>query len=829
MSFTQKLTALDAKLAYIASKDGVAALLAIALLAIALLIPAPAWSEDTSESHCQANDLAVARGCSEQAVVRDAAPMAAHLDWEPMESVPHALRNRQCLNCEGRYIDPLSGESTDTPAEESSIHARANSTELRESEVVLTGGVSATQAYRRMRGDNVIVNRAEESITITGNVTLREPGVLLHGDRAEIHTQTGEANLQEAQFVFHQEHLHGSADRLVRDEKERIRVRNGTLSFCAPGEDQWRVRADHIKLDTREGLATVRDATIDVKDVPVFYTPWLRFPLDDRRRTGFLWPDFGNDSTGGLDVTVPVYFNLAPNYDALYSPRFIEERGLSHDMRLRYLHPSLGAWSVGGAYMNSDDRYENQVPDNRSTDRWLGQIKHYGLINQRWRSRVDYSKARDADYLKDLETSNLTSQRRTSLLQLASLDYLGDRWLLGLQAQQFQSLADDINDDYKKLPQFTARYLGSAVPFTWQPIFLGQYSNFDTEEERVTGQRLYAEAGVSYPMLWTFGYVTPTVKYRQLQYELSDLQVLNDDNPSAGSALANVDAGLIFERSTALSNRNFLQTLEPRVYYLFSERERQDDHPDFDSAELTFTYNQLFRETRFSGRDRLDDANQIAVGLTTRLIDERTGHNFLSASIGQIYYFRDRKVRLLSDAPALNDSGSEIAGELQFSPEKSVKLRTSLIYDPDTGNMNAGHVQSSYHSDGGAIFNLGYSYRRPGVSNTLQRATEEASVSTYLPLNSNWSVFAAMNYSLVANQSVEDMFGVEYESCCWTLRLLHLRYYNNVSSAPALDDPDLERENTTQFQIILKGMGGFGDRITDIMEDLIRGFEERDF
>lgn len=785
---------------------------------IALALTAAPRAQDSKGVPCGAN----------------AAPQAcrtARLDWVPIEAVPPQLIDRQCINCEGRYIDPLADEDTDADPDLADINASANTTTLRKGEVILYGGVRADQGYRQMRGDSVIVDRQEKSTTLQGNVTLREPGVLVRGDRAEIFSEDDTARVYNGQFVFHREHMHGTSSLLERNSDGLVIVHDGEFTFCAPGEDTWAVLSDQLDLDLEEGLAIAHDARIEVEGVPVFYTPWLAFPLDDRRRTGFLWPDFGNDSTGGLDITVPFYFNLAPEYDALYSPRFIEERGLNHELQLRYKHELLGNWLVGGAYMGNDDRYENQLPDSRSNDRWLGIVRHNGLIDQRWRSTVDYSKASDVDYMKDLETSNLDSQRRTSLLQLAQLDYLGDDWLMSLQMQQFQSLADDINNDYKKLPQFSTRYRGAGTPFQVEPVAFAEYSNFDDDDDRVTGQRLYGEAGVAYPMQWSYGFLDTTAKYRYLAYELSDLTTTTDDNPTAGSALASVDGGLFFERFTQLGEKNVLQTLEPRLYYLYSEYEEQDELPDFDSAELTFTYNQLFRETRFSGRDRLDDANQVALGLTTRFIDNEDGRDLFSASIGEIFYFRDRKVRLNPGAEAIEESTSELAGELTFTPTDAISVRASLVYDHQEDRANSGYFRAGYESPQGAIFNVGYSYRRPLTSvAAMLPSTEEASVSTYLPLDNNWSVFAAMNYSLETDESVEDMFGVEYDSCCWTLRLLHLRYFNNVSGAVVnFNDPDLERENTTQFQIILKGMGGFGDRITDIMEDMIRGFDEREY
>jgi len=791
--------------------------------ALAVLLSPGALAKDTNSGDCDANPTG--QNCAGTA--------RNNLDWSDIEDVPPALRDRRCITCSGRYIDPLAGEDTSRSPEGEDIRATANETEILQDEALLSGGVRATQGYRRLYGDTAVVDRSKESAVLRGNVILREPGVLLVGDRAEVFSETGEATVHSGRFVFHERHLRGSADLLERDEQGLVHIHEGNFSYCAPGENDWSIRARQLQLDFEEGVGTARGAKLDVAGVPLFYFPWLQFPLDDRRRTGFLWADFGSDSTGGLDITVPFYINLAPNYDLLYAPRFIEERGVNHELVGRYFNPAFGSWTVGGAWMADDQTFEDQAPAGRSTDRWLGVIKQYGLFDGRWRSVIDYSKASDVDYLEDLETSNLETRRQTSLLQLARLDYLGDQWLVNLEAQQFQTLAEDIREDYKKLPQLTAQYRGGRTPFELEPILVSQVSNFDAEDNRVTGQRLYGEAGLTYPMRWLWGFLQPTVKYRQLNYELDGNAQIIDSSPSAGSALASLDGGLVFERQTSLMGKGILQTVEPRLYYLYSEYEEQDGQPDFDSAELTFSYNQLFRETRFSGRDRLDDANQIALGLTTNFIDERDGTSLLRASIGQIYYFRDREVRLVPTAEPLDDPRSEIAGELLFTPSEQVSLHGGLVYAPSSDRINSGNFLTSYHADNGGVYNLGYSFRRPVGSTTptrLQEPTAEAHVSAYLPLRNNWSVFGAMNYSTKANRSVEDMLGVEYDSCCWTLRLLYLRYFDNEStSLQDFSDPNLQREKAAQFQIVLKGMGGFGDRITDIMQNMIRGFDDREY
>jgi LPS-assembly protein len=766
-----------------------------------------------------------------------AAPVAAitpaeyPLDWAPMGEVPEGLRDRGCLLCEGRYMDPLADEDQDADPDQADIEADAASTEMQGDMVRFYGGVEVSQGYRRFRGDGATINRETGEAVLTGNVTLREPGVLLQGTRADILAKTGEATLEDSQFVIHADHLRGTAKLLERDADGLIHVHDGSFSYCPPGNEDWMIRADTIDLDLVDGLGTAHDATVDIAGLPVFYTPWLQFPLDDRRRTGLLWPDFGNDSTGGLDITAPIYFNLAPNYDALYSPRYIQDRGLNNELKLRYLNKYLGYWEVGGTYMNSDKRYRDQIPEGKSDDRWLTVVRQNGLVDQRWRSRIDYSKASDVDYMKDLETSSLTAQRRTSLLQLASLDYLGDNWLVNLDVEQYQSLADDINDVYKKLPQLTAQYRSSGTPFELQPILLAQYSNFDADEDVVTGERVYSEGGVAFPMNWSYGFLKPTAKYRQVYYELSDAAFFTDNSPSTGSAMASLDGGLYFERETSFAGEGLLQTLEPRLYYLYSGYENQQDQPDFDSAELTFSYNQLFRETRFSGHDRIDDANRLSVGIGSQLIDSQNGQKLLGANIGQIFHFRDRKVRLIPGAEPLDESSSEIAADLSFTPDRHLNFRTDMVYDPHDGDMDSTNVLAGYTMDSGALFNLGYSYNRPQQQSRLQAETEQMTASTYLPVYTNWHLFGAINYSLIDNQAIEQMLGVEYENCCWIVRVMHLRYYDNDTSGffPDFNNPDLEQEHTTQVQFVLKGMGGFGSRITNILEDMIRGYKEREY
>ena len=730
----------------------------------------------------------------------------------------------------GRYRDPKAGGGAGGDPESSAIEATAARSEMRGDALRLEGGVEVTQGYRDLRGDRADYDRASESGTVEGNIVLREPGLMLRGRRGEFYSRTGEAQLEDGRFVLHDQHLRGEASLISRDTAAQIRVVDGALTYCAPGNDDWylRTRQMHLNLDTGRGVA--RGATLSAGGVPFFWTPYLSFPLDDRRRSGFLFPTVGNDSRGGLDLAVPVYWNAAPHYDLLYTPRFIQERGLNQELRGRYLDPGRGQWVVGGAFLPDDEQYEEDFPADDDSDRWLAQLRQRGLYAQRWRSRIDYTEVSDIAYIRDLETSNLDTRRAVNLLQLAALDYLGDDWLLNAELQQFQSLAEDIREDYKKLPQITVQRRSQRQPFRLEPLFLAQYSHFASDEDVVTGQRLYAEAGVSYPMRWEYGFLRPKVEYRFLEYRLDDPVAPGRDDPGAGSAVASVDGGLYLERRFRFADRDLVQTLEPRLYYLYAGYEDQSDQPDFDSAELTFNYNQLFRDTRFSGRDRLDDANQLAIGVTTRFLDPRSGDELFNASIGQIVYFDERRVRVRPGAPELDRTESELAGELNFYPTERLNLRAALQYDPSTDQANAGNLFASYRRDDGRLFNVGYTFRRPLALVGDQPTTNQAHLSAYYPIDANWRLFGAWNYSLEADESVEDMVGIEYDSCCWKIRLLHLRYFDTARGVvPDFDSPNLDRERVVQVQLVLKGLGGLGTEVEELMTDMIRGFRDRDF
>jgi len=743
------------------------------------------------------------------------------LNWTPLEQVAKSDRDARCLKCKGKYTDPLANVDRSISPNESDLEANAGDSDITDDTLFFSGAVTVKQGYRTLKAEAVTIDRIEQTVTATGPIEVREPGVIMYGNTISYNSVDEQAQLTDAEFVLYEQQLYGIAEQVTRDANGTLTIEDGELTFCSPTDPSWLVSAESLEIDAITNTGEAWGARIDIKGVPIVYLPWIQFPLSDQRKTGLLFPDVSSDTRGGLDVTAPIYFNLAANYDATYSPRHIADRGFVHQLNARYLGERAGYWNITGAYLDDDKLISEPGKDSR----WLLNIKQSSTTFSRLRTSIDFSKISDNDYLKDLENNTLSAQRQTALLQQARVDWLADNWLLGVEAQQFQGIAEDLTDNYQRLPQVSAIWRGDRTLGPLVPVINIQAANFDTDFEKVRGQRLFHEVGVSLPVSRSYGFLNTQITHRGIQYRLKDPGIADTRDEQVESWVASVDGGLTFERSSAFFGHSFTQTLEPRAHYLYASHDDHSGIPDFDSAELTFSYRQLFRNTRFSGHDRLTDANQLALGLTSRLIDPKSGLERVSVSVGQIFNFTDQRIRLKEGDSALTEDGSALAFALDMTASERWSIHSNLLLDAYDKELDAANIRVSYRPSDDAIFNIGYTLREPPESLATRPVTEQFNASAYIPLDDNWRLFGALRYSIEIDGSVEDMIGVEYDGCCWRARLLYVSYLDALRDTNVfVPDPELRRDRAFQFQFVLKGLGSFGRRVDNLMQDMIRGF-----
>ncbi len=741
--------------------------------------------------------------------------------WQPLASMFKPDIGEQCLRCKGSYIDDRANIERAQSPTDSNLTANADQSDASEGRVTLSGNVSVVQGYRVIGANRVEIDRIEQTVIAEGNISIREPGVALYGDSASYNSLNEEATIHSATFLLFADSLAGSAQALDRDRNGLLSITDGAITYCRPDDPAWYIAAEKIKIDPLSGMGEAWGAKIMTGETSAVFLPWIQFPIGDERKSGLLFPDLGNDNRGGLDVTLPYYINIAPHLDATYSPRMIQKRGVLHQIKGRWLDKYEGLWEITGASL-SGDKFSQEARKSR----WLMALKQSTRPNDFLRTKVDYTRASDKEYLRELENNTVSAQRETALMQLGSVDLLTDQWVLSVEAQQFQSMAEDIIDNYRKSPQITAYWRGNQSWAGLKPRLKIQATEFDSRVESITGRRYFSELGIDYPRYFQAGYLRASLYQRSLNYLLKGPIDSSDNSPSLRSLVSALEGGLFFERDLTSSHGGVLQTLEPRFAYLRSDYADHQGIPDFDSAELTFNYQQLFRHTRFSGHDRLTDANQVAIGLTTRLIDTRTGKERLSASVGQIFYFKDQRVRLNNADPTLVDEGSALAFQMSAQIGNQWSLRSNWLYDSYDRNFEAANLRVKYRASSGGIFNASYSLREPLAPSVSRPVTEQIGFSFHLPINENWRVFSAIEHSLELNSNVEDMIGVEYDSCCWRFRLLYMNYIDPVKELDLqLDTPRLDRNNALQIQFLLKGMGGFGSRVDNLMHDMIEGFK----
>ncbi|MDT8429389.1 MAG: LPS assembly protein LptD [Pseudomonadales bacterium] len=780
-------------------------------------------------------------------------------DWVPREELSQAQQDALGSNCCGAFIEPQRDDefaTTDPDQAPTIIQATANIQQLVQGITVIDGPSRIEQGYRSLQAEeSVEIDQEAETINLVGNVVFREPGIVLAGSSAFVDQLNNSNTVQQASYVLHQTNVHGTASQIIYDSAGGIiSIDNGEFSRCEPGDEFWLLRARELELDTEKGIGYAKAVTLRIKNIPVFYYPFtFPFPINDARVSGFLPPSLSN-SDEGVDLAVPYYFNLAPQADATLTPRFIADRGAMVSGEARY----LANWSMNtlsASLMPSDrlfDQDEVTIDGSESPPRerrWLAGFQHEGQIGQNLSTRIDYSKVSDEDYFRDLGNRGLNIESRTNLLQMGEVNFRTENWQLGTRVQRIQVIdpfaaAVDINKPFDRLPELRLGYK-DTTGFGLQYGLEATHVSFDRDldEDRlsqqlvdrgalVTGDRLTTTASVSLPLRTQGMFLIPTVKYRYHEWSLDDQALGTDDQPDIGVGTFSLDGGLVFERPLSLGGRQFTQTLEPRLFYLYTEEEDQSFLPTFDSSQLNFGFNQLFRDNRFSGGDRIADANQLSVAISSRLLDNQ-GRERGSVGIGQIFHFEDRSVSL--DSPLqqwrilqpLDTERSALMAQASWQFGSAWQLRTNLQWDDDEEELDEGNFSLRYQGSPDHIINLAFRFRE-NVDTVLNNPPEvdprirQTDISAVWPLNANWRFLGRWNYDHSNSRNLESFAGLEYSNCCATIRVLAREWINQTNSLARQDS-----RSGVFLQLTLNGLGSLsGGGITSLLTEGIPGFEE---
>ncbi len=671
----------------------------------------------------------------------------------------------------------------------------------------LHGPVEVHQRDRTLTAREATYDTSTQAIDASGSVEYHDSKLKVSGDTASWQPNGGGA-FGNAEFELVQRQARGHADRIAIEADGRLELDHVEYTACPPGQRDWVLRAREIDIDQKAQEDDGRDVRLDFLGVPILYLPFVSFPVGDARKSGFLFPSPGESSRNGFELTAPYYWNLAPNYDATLSPGYMSKRGGTLGTEFRFLTES-----------STGDLQNDWVPHDRSADRDRDLLKFVERTDfashLRFDTNINY--ASDPAYFSDFgQGPEATSV--TFLTRVARLSYLDSHWKVVGLAEQFQTIDQTVlatDRPYTRAPQI-------LVGGNWTD---GSGPGFEVHAEAVNFTRDTGYQGGRYDIeptaSWTFrapgAFLIPAVGWRATQYALR-----NDPGaqttPSVAAPVATLDSGLTFERSNGVT----LQTLEPRALYTYIPYRDQSALPLFDTGLPDLNLVQLFRSERYVGGDRIGDANQLALGATTRFVDLASGQQLLAATLGQIYYFTPPRVLLPTETPT-SASTSDLVTQLDISAYRHWNVMLGEQWDPHTGRSDLSELMLQYRPSGEKVANLSYRYRR-GLLDQIDG-------SLAWPIKGAWNIYARHVYSLRDSAAVETLGGFEYRACCWRLRLVARRYVSAFTPAGAPITTGAPATSGTRvydtgisLQLELNGLSSVGQRDDAFLERSIRGY-----
>ena len=727
------------------------------------------------------------------------------------------------LACPGKYAEPAwpLPRGADHASLPIALQARHVQSTLGRSSVV-TGDAAIRQGNRMLDADRFEIDERTSRIDAPGGMRLRAPGLDVRAALGTVWLADDQAEVADAEFVLTDTGHRGTSARLVR-QGDRISLDRAVLTRCPPQDKTWAMRVATVAVTEGEPFARARHARLELGGVPVFYAPYLRLPLSGERLSGFLFPNVGFNDDDGMDISVPYYLNLAPNYDATLTPRWIARRGTGLEAEVRHLE-RRSRNDLGLAFLARDSLYNGELPRDDfvaehpdahfvPADRWLLATNHQGRHGP-WRTVLDYTAVSDNDYFIDLG-SEVAVASRVSLERRAEVQYTRGGLFARLWAQGFQRLEPGLAP-YRRLPEANLAYDGGlpgpaawSIGAAWSAF---RRSGMVSGPLGITGERLHVEPRIRLPLSRSWGFLNLSGGLRLTDYTLDNGASAEE---SRAVRLGIADAGLFLERDLP---DGWIQTLEPRLSYLVQSYAKQDHLPRFDATVPAISYRQLFRDNRFAGLDRIGDANRVALGLTSRLLSTTTGRERFTARLGVARHFRDRRVTLAGrPGPDETRRTSPVAGEVQTSLGP-VSLVSTVAWDHQDGQLDETGLYLSFKRDNARIFNVGYRRR-------TRYDVEQTDVSFYWPLTSRWRAFGRWNHDWHFGQNIERFAGVAYTGCCLAVKFA---WHETIDIPRNRLTADADFDRGVLLQIAFRGLGGFGTRVDSRLQRGIKGYPQEE-
>ncbi len=695
------------------------------------------------------------------------------------------------LACPGPSLAPMLRNTPDREDAPISLKAwQFNAANTRAAEA--RGQVELRRADQLLTTEVLRYDPESGTVTMPGELFYKDSVIYMSGTSAHYNFLQENGLFTKVDYGLTGSSARGNASEIILDSNNHSLLRELQFTTCPGDKPEWILTAKKLELDFDEGVGTARNAKLEFFDIPILYLPYITFPIDDRRKSGFLYPFISTANDNGFEFSIPYYWNIAPNQDATITPRYFTERGAMLTAEYRFLTRRTRG-SLNFDYMPNDEKTDK--------DRYHYRFSDNVRINRRWRGGILIDRVSDDQYFQDFSNS-LASASRQYLRSKAGIYGAGNYWTFSIIADDFQVVDEGVNvlnEPYRRLPRI-AFDIDRPLGFQGLRLQVDSELVYFDREVGATGSRFDIFPRVEWNIGTNWGYMRPSAGYRYTTYELDWHGLPGDTSPNRGTEIISFDSGLFLERD---NGKGRVQSLEPRLFYLYVPYQDQEGLPDFDSAPFTFGFSQLFHYNRFTGADRQSDANQLTLALTTRSRNRVTGHELWSLSFGQIIYFEDQRVLPAVIGDPVDDSASPFIAEFVLHPTRRLSSRVFMQWDWESSEIDVAVLGLTHSAANGRRLGAEYRFRRDSL--------DQFDLRYYQPINERWRVLSRVNYSLEDSDLLSAEAGFEYDSCCWALRVVAKRFLRNR---------DGDHRDAVFVQLVLKGLGNFGRRTAPLFYDL---------
>lgn len=730
----------------------------------------------------------------------------------------------QCMLGIPSYDRPLvQGDTNNLPVTINADHAKGNYPD----NATFTGNVDINQGNSRLQADEVQLHQKQpegaaqpvRTVDALGNVHYDDNQVILKGPKGWANLNTKDTNVWEGDYQMVGRQGRGKADLMKQRGENRYTIlENGSFTSCLPGSNTWSVVGSEVIHDREEEVAEIWNARFKLGPVPVFYSPYLQLPVGDKRRSGFLIPNAKYSTTNYFEFYLPYYWNIAPNMDATITPHYIHKRGgVQWQNEFRYLSQA-GSGLMELDYLPSDKVFQDDHPTEGDRHRWLYYWQHSGVMDQVWRFNVNYTKVSDPYYFNDFD-SKYGSSTDGYATQIFSAGYAIQNFNATVSTKQFQVFSNQTRSTYGAEPQLDVNWYQNDVgPFDTRVY--GQAVHFvNTNSDMPEATRVHLEPTINLPMSNDWASLNTEAKMMATHYQQKNLDWYNtrygtDLEESVNRVLPQfkMDGKLIFERDMNLAS-GYTQTLEPRMQYLYVPYRDQSKIQNYDSSFLQSDYSGLFRDRTYGGLDRIASANQVTTGVTTRVYDDAAVERF-NVSVGQIYYFTeartgDDNINWEKD----NKTGALVwAGDTYWRMTDRWGLRGGLQYDTRLDNVATSSTSVEYRRDEDRMVQLTYRYASPeyiqatlpnyATAEQYKDGISQVGGAASWPIADRWSIVGAYYFDTNTSKPADQMVGLQYNSCCYALRVGYERKLNGWDTT----NNQSKYDNVIGFNVELRGL-----------------------